>query len=519
MTGGSDRPEPGFRPVFAALLAAAVAPLWVSRYLPMIDLPSHLALVHILRHLDDPALPFRLFFGLKGEFTPYVGYYWALRALGTVTPLEVANRLFLTSYVAALAGSTLGLARAMGRSSWLALFSLPLAYTFEFHMGFASYLAALALMMGSLALYAWRLQRRVNGPVGEALLILLPVACLVCHPQPYAFFLAGLGVLVAFFPGARLAALLRAAPSAALFAWWLRGLVLRGRGDVPLTAAVSFDPFSTRIADVGRHLLDQFSDPFDVAILAALAALWAWAMLISSRDRASSIGTRRVWAATILAGDSLAAYLQMPTHAALMQFIHHRYATLTALLMAVAVPLAPGRAPRAWRAVLASACLAHVAYLSVQFIRFDAATGDFRALADRVERGSCVAMVGGYVEGGVMRDPTAYGHFAGYVTLWRDVVPGFTFAGTRHSPFAYLTAQGRVSRSIREAALPEVRAEGRHVEMGTLYAAYGGFYRYFLIPRHRDPKDLFGPAATRLVRIAESGPLALYENPGGRCGT
>src|SRR5687767_7484872 len=91
--------------VAAALLAGAVTavPFWVGRFMPLLDLPQHLAVVAVLRHHGDPAWGFARFFDVEwGELTPYWTYYLALWALSWIAPLEVASRLYLTAYALAV---------------------------------------------------------------------------------------------------------------------------------------------------------------------------------------------------------------------------------------------------------------------------------------------------------------------------------------------------------------------------------------------------------------------------------
>lgn len=510
--------ERSFRAALAALAVLHALPLWTTRLLPMVDIPSHLALINVLHRLDDPSLPFGRFFAIRPAFTPYLGHYWTLHLAAYAIPLETANRIFLTICAAGLPLAALALARALGRSRWPALFAIPLAFTFEFYLGFVGYLAALVLMLLALALYAARLQGRIAGRGWDLLLAAVPAACLATHVQPYTFFLAGLAVMLAVFPGRRLGAILPAVPSLLLLGWWLGPILAGASGGPALTAAVASDPFVRRAAEVGRRLLDQFTDPVDSAILAGFALLWAWGMAAAIRAGIPEGAAGDRGTAALLAAGAIGGYFMMPTHAALMQFIHHRYATLACLMMALAVPFAPGGAPRAWRRALAALCAANGIYLLVQFHRFDAEAGDFRALAEKVERGSCVAQIAPYMETGVVRETGVYSSFAGYISLWRGAIPGTSFASTRHSPLTYRRPDGSLAADWREAALPEVRGQETLIRAGALYAVHGGFYRYFLAPRARDPEELFGAGAARLVAIGASGPLALYLNPEGRCG-
>lgn len=514
----SHRPDAGALPVLAGLTLLAIVPLWSSRYLPMVDLPHHLGLISILDRLDDPELPFATFFAIRPGFTPYLGYYWLLHLLAYVIPLEAANRLVLSAYVVGLAWGTAGLASALGRSRWLALLALPLAFTFEFYMGFVSHLASLALAAGSLATHAAMLRGRLAGPGWALLAVALPLACLVTHVQPYAFFVAGLAVMLILFPGRRVRSLLTVTPSLALFLAWILPIASGRSGGPSLTALLTSDPFAGRIAAIGGYLFDPFRDPLDGILYAGFGLTWLWAMSASLRERSRSLGRAESWAPILLAASAIGGYLVMPSHAALMQYIHHRYATMTALMLAVAVPLPPGGAPRAWRAALAALCAILTVYLIVQFARFDREAGDFAALAERMEAGSCVAPILTPHATGVMRDPRVYEGFAGYLTLWRGAVAGGSFAVTRHSPLVLRARDGTIAAAVREAALPDIRDQRRHIRLGTLHAAYGGFYRYFLIARGGDVTALFGAGAEQLVKVGESGPLALYLNPDADCG-
>jgi len=509
--------ETWFRPVFLALLALQVVPLWTTRFLPMTDLPQHLGLIWILHNLNDPSFRFHEYFAVRPGLRPYGGYYWVADILTYLMPLETANRLLLTAYAAGLAGSAVWLARAAGRSRWLALFALPLTCSYEFYVGFVSHLAAVALMVGALAAYATRLQGGIPGRRWDVALVALPLACMATHVLPYSFFVASLGVMIAVFPGRRVHTLARAAPSLAVFTWSI-GSFLRGHGG----GAISLEPepLLSRLAGFDRAVLNQFRGGLDSAILLALAAVWVWG-LAAARGGPAIAGPRgRRWLLPILAAGALGGYLFMPTHLLLAQFIAPRYATMFCLLLALSAPLAEGTPPRTWRSALVALCAASALYVGMQFHRFDREAGDFRALAQKVEAGSCVGTILGYMDSGVMNLPGMYNHFGLYLTVWRGAIPGYTFAGESHIPLVYLRRDGSPAAWYHDAALPVIREDmpAYYIEQGTLFPAYGGFYRYFLVPRSRDIRDLFGDYASILVKVGEAGPLALYLNPAGGCG-
>src|SRR5215831_12075103 len=80
---------------------ACVAPLWVARDLPMVDLPQHLYVLEVLRHLHDAGSLLAQTFTSRFRYVPYLGYYAVVGALHLALPLEVANRVCLTLVVVA----------------------------------------------------------------------------------------------------------------------------------------------------------------------------------------------------------------------------------------------------------------------------------------------------------------------------------------------------------------------------------------------------------------------------------
>src|SRR5690606_20099205 len=61
--------------VFFALSVACVWPIFYVRYVPIQDLPQHLAAVRVLHDFDDPLLAFSRFFELDLWRTQYLAYY------------------------------------------------------------------------------------------------------------------------------------------------------------------------------------------------------------------------------------------------------------------------------------------------------------------------------------------------------------------------------------------------------------------------------------------------------------
>ena len=120
--------------LYGLAIAFAVAPLWVGQHLPIVDLPQHLHLISVLHRLDDPSTLYPRLFQLRGELTPYLGYYYAVWLLAKVFGLFTANQVFLTAVAVLTPVSLAALLRSLGRSPWLAMLACPLFYLSLIHI-------------------------------------------------------------------------------------------------------------------------------------------------------------------------------------------------------------------------------------------------------------------------------------------------------------------------------------------------------------------------------------------------
>jgi len=171
----------------AIALLFAVLPLWVSRHLPMVDLPQHLHLISVLHRIDDPTTIYPKLFAVRAELTPYLGYYYAVSFLNWLLPIEVANKLFLSAYVI---GMPLGLAfllRSLGRPSWPSLLALPFAYGDSFAWGFVNYCSALPLAFFSCGLAVRAISDQQRRRAWAVWLAVTLVLTLLFHVQVFAF--------------------------------------------------------------------------------------------------------------------------------------------------------------------------------------------------------------------------------------------------------------------------------------------------------------------------------------------
>ncbi|MGQ0505477.1 MAG: hypothetical protein ACT4TC_09170, partial [Myxococcaceae bacterium] len=168
-------------------------------------------------------------FALRGELTPYLGYYYAVSLLNWLFPLTVANKIFLTAYLVGMPLSLGFLLKSLRRSTWPALLAMPFAYGDSLAWGFINYCSALPLTFLCCGLFVraltaedvkrWRWAAALSGCL---------VAVLLFHAQAFAYLGVALPVLLLMtrpsVPGwlqGRVAALAGVVPGVGLFLVWI----------------------------------------------------------------------------------------------------------------------------------------------------------------------------------------------------------------------------------------------------------------------------------------------------------
>ncbi|HEX4352273.1 MAG TPA: hypothetical protein VHZ95_05150, partial [Polyangiales bacterium] len=141
-----------FSLVFFAAVALTAWPLCTPRYLPIEDLPQHLAAIRVLHSYGDPHFAFARYFELDRFGTQYLAYYLLADALAYVVDLELGSRLIVIACVVATPYALRFLLRALKRPEWLALFALPLTYNAHLILGFINFLMAIPLALFGLGI-------------------------------------------------------------------------------------------------------------------------------------------------------------------------------------------------------------------------------------------------------------------------------------------------------------------------------------------------------------------------------
>ncbi|GDX79199.1 hypothetical protein LBMAG42_10100 [Deltaproteobacteria bacterium] len=199
----------------ALLGALACVPLWSTTWLPLVDLPQHLAiLADLARFPGSPALQARYALTelpatnvlLHAMALPLVGH------LGVVNAVRVVLSFGAVSY--ALASGAF--AQALGARPLAATVALPYIFSLPFAWGFLNFWLAWPLFLLAFALAARGGWLRNLALVGVAFLVW------TAHLQVWGFLVISVPVVVGIQRGMRAAFATVGAlvPSAAAVAWW-----------------------------------------------------------------------------------------------------------------------------------------------------------------------------------------------------------------------------------------------------------------------------------------------------------
>lgn len=434
--------------VFFAAVALTALPLWLTRYLPIQDLPQHLAAIRVLSDYDDPALGFSRYFELDLFRTQYLAYYLAARALSLVVEVEVANRVLITLCIVGTPYALARLLRGLGRDPRFALAALPLSYNAHLILGFVNFLLAIPLALYGLAI---AIEERRAPRTGRAILLgAVAVACFYAHVVPFAFL--ALGVVLVSVQRELRALVLRVVPLLpallAAVVWALHSPA--GRATVTAAAGASGGPQPTfqsvafALADLPNWLTDVLHGDGDLQLLNVFYALLASAVVsgviaaLLGRDGAPDALARSLALRLLLLPPLAAAlYFVAPISYDWIWPIAQRF-PLLGLIFAIAVLPPPPR-------VLAQALLAGflcvtalqtklVAQAFADFEQLE--VGDFdRALA-AIPQGQRVAgLISARGSRFVKFSP--FIHYVAYYQARKGGAVMFTFADFPQSPFRF----------------------------------------------------------------------------------
>jgi hypothetical protein len=489
--------------VYAVALLFGVAPLWAAHTLPLVDLPQHLHLISVLHRIDDASTLFPEFFARRPQLTPYLGYYYSVSVLNWLFPLELANRIFLSIYVAGLPLSLAFLLTSLKRPAWPSLLAIPFAYGDSFAWGFVNYCSALPLAFLTCGFFVRAIddpsrRRQWAGALAASL-----VAVLLFHVQVFAWLAFALPLLLvttrapndaqdwkARFEDRR-AALLGVVPGVLLFFVWFGsrfgqpeeiapGQPWKSWGPVLSPENLSFKTFDQNKADfvpVLSGMLRDQSDAFAVNAAFIVAGFAIAAALVTGRE--TKEGPIERWRIVGLAALALALYFTLPFDIrGYMYYLNTRYAHLAAAVLVCAVPPLKPKLARAGLMLAAGVAIATAMPLWRGFAQFDKEAVAVLELSKFASEKPKVMGLIFNTGSGPMTHPV-WLHASTVVARERGGITNFTFALTPHSPVMY-----------REGKTPPTFAsEWRPDTMD--WASQGTAYDHFLV-RGIPPERILG---------------------------
>lgn len=521
--------------VWILALICGVAPLWASQVLPLVDLPQHLHLISALHRLDDATTLYPQYFARRPELTPYLGYYYVVSFLNWLLPLETANKVFLTAYVAGLPLSLAFLLRSLERPTWPALLAIPFAYGDSFKWGFINYLASLPLAILTCGFFVRAIadaphRRRWAGALAASL-----VTVLLFHVQTFAWLAIALPLLLLTTPAPegrgwklRVPALLGVVPGVALFFLWFGGRMstppdirpgepwhawgptfsaqnLAWKGfaqnlgelvSFPRTPAGGLDSVQFPIlAGIVRDGSDQWAVrlAFLLALVAVGLGVFQLARKVTPERREGPLARWRMLALGVLA---LILFFALPFDIrGYVYYLNTRYAHLTAALLVCAVPVLEKTWAR--RMLLVAALVGPLTAVPLwrAFSAFDEEASHVLELAKQAPRGAKVMGLIFNTGSRLMTQPV-FLHASCFVAREQGGITNFSFASTPHNPLLY-----------KSAVPPTFPSEWRPDQMN--WDTQGRAYDTFVV-RGVDPRRVFREHyGTEVETVAQSGDFFL----------
>ena len=165
---------------FLVMLLIHILPIWVFKYFPAQDGPSHVYNSFILRHYNDPEYRFNEFYDVRICPVPNWMSHASMMLLMYLVPPLIAEKIFLTGYVILMAMGMLYLLNVVekGRTP-LVFIGFPFIYNFSLLVGLYNSSLSMAMLMPVIG-YWWK-HFKTFGARNMIILALLLVVMYFCH--------------------------------------------------------------------------------------------------------------------------------------------------------------------------------------------------------------------------------------------------------------------------------------------------------------------------------------------------
>ena len=384
--------------VFAVLWICSLIPLWVPRFLPLLDLPNHIDAIAIWHRYYDPTWRYSEYYNLNLLPVPYWGYFFPVHMMAYVLPIEIANKVYLSAYSLALPLGCVFLAVRMGRSPWLALLTFPLVFNMNFMFGFITCCAGMAVL--PYCIYALDVFLELPSNKRAVGLFVAVMLLYFTHVLPWLYF----GVAAAFLlfchgwhPRRMLAAAALMVPSVFVAILGFHDASASGNTAVKsghLQFEAKWEKMSALLADIPDRLITQWSsDEHSSWFLLLIGTLWIFMMLGSPNaekiDDAPRTGFR--WRLELLFLLAALAIFRLPIYQKKpvdLWMVGGRFVSVAAMFAAL-LPRGAITGMRRWLLLpLVAACIWYPLALNRHWMRFDKRAAGLRQLMANVPRGS-----------------------------------------------------------------------------------------------------------------------------------
>jgi len=517
------RRTPQGPPLRLALAGALwVLPLWLVRYLPMVDYPQQLAAAAILRFYDDPARALRQTYEIV-LLRPQGLFEMLAAGFGFLMPIEAAGKLVLSLSLIAVPLAAALLCRRTGRPAWYALLALGVTYNEAFAWGFVDNLLAYPLVLLGVA-WADRFFDRPFGGKSWTILAALGLLFYTVHLEFLLVFAGAVGwlALVRRPSLSRLALQLSSMiPGLALgvgaLAWaHLHAAELMTGYQQRLAAEPAhFAPLAARVAHMPATLFSGTADGACYLLTAILLGVVLVLAVPRSQPQAGEgdgLGGVPLYRTRFLslAGWVVLLYFVLPNYTR-GYLVSDRLLPLAAML---AIPGLPSLSPDSRRlrlAALLTAGLLAGQWLrtATEFLGFAAEVDGLGELLDQTEPGQALAGLiyepGGELGANGWDEPPLLIHTPAYYQVAKGGRIHFSFAQFFNSPVAY-----RPGHNEDDPLLAEWDEwNPQHF----VYERHGVHYRYYLVRGGAERLTAaFGPHLAEM-QVKRAGRWFLVERP------
>jgi len=480
-------------PLFLATLLAATGLLWLTPYLPMIDLPQHAGQVRLLHDLLTGTSPWQSQVQIVW-LTPYLAGYVPAALLSWLLPVHAAMAAMLSAALVLWVLAWQALRRRVDADPRLDWLILPGFFGFAFGWGFFTFLVAAPL--GVCFLLLAERDARAPGTGSGLLLAAASGGLLFAHGLVFAFANMA-GVLMACgqrrgWPGIR-----------RLLPYGVGGLTCvlffladHSSGQGFDLKAVKWGFSAERLMFPLYTVLTSTRDIDFVAVLLLLAWAPRWLECRLQRDRPLA------WMPLLAV---LLVALSWPSGALQNSAVYQRFALF--LLPAYALVFrAPGddRAspPRAGSAYLLPVlCWAVLLGHGLRILAFDRETADWTAVAAQAEPQQLALGLVLDRDSPAANDPVTYLHFFAWYQAEQGGLVDYNFAQNRVQLIHYRPGQAPAADE----------GFNHHPWEFDWFREQGRRYRYIFVRSRARPDALFAHADCTLTLRAQSGAWWLYQ--------